>query len=99
MPDIEWNINTWGSSYDWKEAGEEWSGPWGSSAGMWFTTIMPRIGFTLPVNSVLENTPGYGRCTKFLVCFADSYHGIDLSERCIRHCEQRFSAKGHHRFI
>ena len=98
MPDIEWNKNTWDGWYDWKQSGDEWSAPWGSSPAMWFTSIMPRIAFVLPAKSVLEIAPGHGRCTSFLLRFADSYHGIDLSERCIRYCEERFAAQSRAKF-
>ncbi len=40
--------------YDWREAGEEWSAPWGSSAAQWNGTIFPRIREFLPVGTILE---------------------------------------------
>jgi hypothetical protein len=47
--------------YDWKEAGEEWSQPWGSSAAQWTGTIFPRIRQCLPAGTILEVAPGFGR--------------------------------------
>ena len=47
--------------YDWKEAGEEWSQPWGSSAAQWAGTIFPRIRECLPADTILEIAPGFGR--------------------------------------
>ena len=41
--------------YDWKEAGEEWSQPWGSSAAQWAGTIFPRIRECLPVGHDFGN--------------------------------------------
>src|SRR6266852_9871119 len=37
--------------YDWKDAGEEWSEPWGSSAAQWSGTILPRIRDFLPAGT------------------------------------------------
>ncbi|HEX3993355.1 MAG TPA: methyltransferase domain-containing protein [Acetobacteraceae bacterium] len=91
MPDIEWNKSTWADGYDWSNAGEEWSGPWGTSSAEWFATIMPRIGSTLPAVSILEIAPGFGRWTEFLLRFCRSYCGIDLSDRCVNNCQQRFA--------
>jgi SAM-dependent methyltransferase len=93
MPDIEWNKNTWAKNYDWTNAGEEWSGPWGTSAAEWFSTIMPRIGSVLPATSVLEIAPGFGRWTEFLLRFCDSYCGVDLSDLCVENCGRRFAGR------
>lgn len=91
MPDIEWNKRTWDGGYNWDRAGDEWSERWGGSAGLWFATIMPRIGFALPARRVLEIAPGHGRCTHWLLRFTSSYRGIDLSEQCVAFCRQRFA--------
>lgn len=92
MPDLNWNKNTWDGAYDWSRAGDEWSGPWGGSSALWFASIMPRIGFAMPARKVLEIAPGHGRCTNWLLRFTGSYRGIDLSERCVRFCRQRFAS-------
>lgn len=91
MPDIDWNKRTWDGGYNWDRAGDEWSERWGGSAGLWFATIMPRIGLVLPAQKVLEIAPGHGRCTNWLLRFAGSYCGIDLSEQCVAFCRQRFA--------
>ena len=93
MPDIAWNKATWDGSYDWSGRGEEWSGPWGNSAGMFFATLMPRLGAVLPAESVLELAPGHGRCTAMLLRFCRRYHGIDLSQLCVEHCRERFAGR------
>ena len=93
MPDIGWNKATWDGAYDWAQAGDEWSGPWGGSAAMWYATIMPRIGSMLLGAAVLEIAPGHGRCTQFLLQFAGRYHGIDLSEQCVAYCRERFAGR------
>ena len=45
--------------YEWIAAGEEWSEPWGESAGQWFGSILPRIRSTLLANTILEIASGF----------------------------------------
>jgi SAM-dependent methyltransferase len=92
MPDLAWNKSTWDGAYDWRGRGHEWSGPWDGSAGMFFATLMPRIGAVLPAESVLELAPGFGRCTAMLLRFCRRYRGVDLSAQCVDHCRSRFAA-------
>src|SRR5436190_989 len=93
MPDLQWNKSTWAGSYDWSGAGDEWSGPWGTSTGEWYTTILPRIAAALPCQRILEIAPGFGRWTQFLLPLCDTYVGVDLSEECIKACRQRFEGR------
>ena len=99
MPDIHWNKSTWDGNYDWSRAGDEWSGPWGSSEAMWFASIMPRVGFLMPCDSILEIAPGHGRCTQFLLRFTRLYRGIDLSQKCVDHCRARFAGRADADFV
>jgi ubiquinone/menaquinone biosynthesis C-methylase UbiE len=78
--------------YDWNEAGEEWSAPWGSSAAQWTATIFPRIGDCLPVGTVLEIAPGFGRWTHYLKNYCDELWAVDKSTECIEASRQRFAA-------
>lgn len=91
MPDLDWNKATWDGAYDWSGRGHEWSGPWGGSAGMFFATILPRIGAALPADSLLEPAPGHGRVTAFLLRFCRRYRGVDLSQQCVDYCRGRFA--------
>jgi len=81
--------------YDWKEAGEEWSEPWGSSAAQWDGAILPRIRDCLPAGTILEIAPGFGRWTHFLKDYCDELWAIDKSSECIDACRQRFAADAH----
>lgn len=92
MPSIEWNKTTWDGAYNWAKLGDEWSGPWGGSSALWFTTLMPRLGAMLSGADVMEIAPGHGRCTQFLLRYARSYVGVDLSAQCVAFCRQRFAA-------
>lgn len=81
--------------YDWKEAGEEWSQPWGSSAAQWDQTILPRIRDCLPVQTILEIAPGFGRWTHYLKDHCDELWAVDKSSECIDACRERFTAERH----
>src|SRR5205085_5081421 len=52
--------------YEWKDAGEEWSEPWGTSAAQWSGAILPRIRDCLPTGTILEIAAGFGRWTHYL---------------------------------
>jgi ubiquinone/menaquinone biosynthesis C-methylase UbiE len=81
--------------YDWKEAGEEWSAPWGSSAAQWTGTIFPRIREFLPTGTILEIAPGFGRWTHYLKDYCQELWIVDRSSECIEACRQRFAADSH----
>jgi hypothetical protein len=81
--------------YDWKEAGEEWSQPWGSSAAQWAGTIFPRIRDFLPTGTILEIAPGFGRWTHYLKDYCQELWIVDRSSECIEACRRRFAADSH----
>jgi hypothetical protein len=81
--------------YDWREAGEEWSAPWGSSAAQWAGTILPRIRDCLPAQTILEIAPGFGRWTHYLKDYCDELWAIDKSSECMEACARRFAAAPH----
>jgi hypothetical protein len=78
--------------YDWQNAGEEWSEPWGSSAAQWFGTILPRINQCLPTGTILEIAPGFGRWTNYLRNHCERLWIVDFSESCIEACRRRFGS-------
>jgi Methyltransferase domain len=81
--------------YDWKEAGEEWSEPWGTSSAQWFGAILPRIRDCLPTGIILEIAPGFGRWTHYLKDYCQELWAIDKSTECIEACRRRFAAEPH----
>jgi SAM-dependent methyltransferase len=93
MPALEQNARLWNSDHEWTESGEQWSGPWGSARSQWFFSILPRIHRFLPAGTILEIAPGYGRWTEFLKDHAGKLIVVDLMERCIQACRQRFAAQ------
>ena len=95
MPTLEWNSSIWDATYDWSEAGEEWSQCWGGSECQWYGSIFPRIARYLPAPAVLEIAPGFGRWTRFLLKDCHRLTGVDLSERCVHFCRKRFSFHPH----
>ena len=81
--------------YDWREAGEEWSQPWGSSAAQWEGTIFPRIRDCLPADTILEIAPGFGRWTHYLKRYCRQLWAVDRSSECIEVCRRRFEGDSH----
>jgi SAM-dependent methyltransferase len=76
--------------YDWKDAGEEWSEPWGSSAAQWEHAILPRIQDALPAGTILEIGCGYGRWSHYLRQYCQRLWLIDRVPQCIEACQARF---------
>jgi SAM-dependent methyltransferase len=83
------------TKYDWKDAGEEWSEPWGSSAAQWSGTILPRIRDCLPTETILEIAPGFGRWTHYLKDYCQELWVVDASGDCVEACSRRFAAESH----
>jgi len=95
MVSVKENYDIFGVHYDWSERGDEWSQPWGGTRYVWSITIFPRIQAFLPTTNILEIAPGFGRCTQFLKDFCDHLIVVDLSEKCIRACQDRFCDCNH----
>lgn len=97
MASIEQNKQWWNESA-WSEAGNEWSSGYGTPAMQWYASILPRIHRHLPAPTILEIAPGFGRWTHFLKGACQNLHLVDLSEKCIEACKQRFQADTHIRY-
>jgi ubiquinone/menaquinone biosynthesis C-methylase UbiE len=95
MPTTEENRNLWGGAYDWSNGGDEWSSAWGGAQSQWDGTIFPRIERHLPVHTILEIAPGFGRWTAFLAGYCERLIVVDLSEKCISACRDRFHDVAH----
>jgi SAM-dependent methyltransferase len=95
MPTVEQNYEMWAGGYDWSGAGDEWSEWWGSTEAQWRWTVHPRIASFLPARTILEIAPGFGRWTNYLRRYADRLILVDLSDKCIDACRQRFAAESH----
>ncbi len=91
MPTHEQNKHTWNDSYDWSRyQGDEWSARWGGPDMQWYWCIYPRIRRHLPAETILDIGPGFGRWTKYLLDHCQHMVLVDLSEKCIYGCRQRF---------
>ena len=90
MASVEDNYNIFAIEYNWSERGDEWSQPWGGTRYVWSVTIFPRIQAFLPSHTILEIAPGFGRCTQFLKDLCDHLIVVDISEKCIKACQERF---------
>lgn len=94
MATITENIATW-TNYEWPRQGDEWSDAWGGSEMLWWGSLFPRVAAFLPAETILEIAPGFGRCTAYLKNFCRHLVVVDLTERCIETCRQRFAASSH----
>jgi len=95
MPTISHNRSMWNDVYDWPAAGEEWSVTWGGSGEQWYRALLPRIIRFLPVSTILEIGPGYGRWTHYLQSRCDRMTLVDVTPNCIAACRERFANLGH----
>lgn len=94
MPTVEQNLALWGEQYDWSKRGDEWSSEWGGTESLWWGTVFPRIRNFVPTGAILEIAPGFGRCTQYLRNLCKHLTVVDLSERCIDACRERFAGNG-----
>lgn len=94
MPDLEWNRKRWGETHDWSRGGDEWSDGAGGPVRQWFWWLYPRVHAYLPAQTVLEIAPGYGRWTQFLVGQSQRLIGVDIAQRCVDACRDRFPSPG-----
>lgn len=95
MATIEENRSLWESRYEWSEAGDEWSAPWGGTQNLWEYVIYPRIKSYLPARTILEIAPGFGRWTQFLRQHCERLIAVDLTFKCVEHCQRRFADSPH----
>jgi SAM-dependent methyltransferase len=90
MATIDTNKQLWNELYVWKNQGDEWSSGWGGVDMQWFGMLLPRIHRFLPTGTILEIAVGQGRWTQYLLPLCKSFLGVDLAEKCIQLCEERF---------
>jgi SAM-dependent methyltransferase len=90
MADTEANYEVWNESWPWSRQGDEWSDWWGDTPAQWFGALLPRIHAFVPTSTILEIAPGYGRWTQYLKDLCEHLVLVDLSDRCIEHCRERF---------
>lgn len=95
MPTIDHNKAKWDGSYHWRKGGDHWSDPWGNAEMQWHASIWPRIHSFLPTKTILEIGPGFGRWTAFLKELCEELIVVDLSEKCIHACKERFTRDSH----
>ena len=95
MPTIKQNRELWDKDHHWDKLGDEWSQPWGGTDMEWYFAILPRIHAFVPTGTILEIAPGFGRWTQFLAKLCNKLIVVDLSEKCILHCREAFSAYSH----
>ena len=92
MPEVDENRANWTSRWEWAEHGDEWSVWWGGTEAMWHAAVLPRIHAWVPTGTILEIAPGFGRWTEYLATLAERVVAVDLTERCVLACRERFAA-------
>jgi ubiquinone/menaquinone biosynthesis C-methylase UbiE len=100
MPAVAENLRKW-SEHNWEHGGHRWS-PGGTAAGtdmMWWRSVRPRIHAHLPAGTLLEIAPGFGRWTGYLLRESQRFFGVDVTERCIDVCRERFADASLARFF
>jgi hypothetical protein len=95
MPNLEENKRVWDEDYDWSQSGDEWSSAWGGVDMQWYCTLLPRLHTFIPTGTILEIAPGFGRWTQFLADSCQTLYLVDLSEKCIEACRERFGRYSH----
>jgi SAM-dependent methyltransferase len=90
VPSIDHQRKTW-DEHPWLGRGEGWSRVWGGSAYQWWGSLYPRLREFLPTGTVLEIAVGYGRWTRYLLHVSDRLIGVDLVEKCVENCRERFA--------
>jgi hypothetical protein len=98
MPTVQENLFLYGKADKWNDDGEKWSVRWGNTELEWWTSIFPRIRNFIPVSTILEIAPGFGRWTQFLRRYCDDLIGVDVSPACVERCQERFAGDSHARF-
>jgi SAM-dependent methyltransferase len=93
MPEVDENRANWTAGWQWPEQGDEWSAWWGGTAALWNAAILPRIRAWVPAGTILEIAPGFGRWTGYLASLADRVVAVDLTERCVVACRERFAGR------
>jgi ubiquinone/menaquinone biosynthesis C-methylase UbiE len=61
----------------------------------WYFTVLPHLHEFVPTETILEIAPGFGRWTQFLVKLCKNLTLVDLSGKCIAHCQKTFNAYSH----
>lgn len=95
MPTLDENITNWSATWDWSERGDDWSRWWGDTPALWHGAILPRIHAMVPAPTILEIAPGYGRWTQYLKDLCQRLVVVDLTDKCIAHCRERFADSSH----
>jgi ubiquinone/menaquinone biosynthesis C-methylase UbiE len=89
------NREVW-NSWDWSAKGEEWS----LSADWKDSLVQQVLRRYMPAGKdILEIGPGAGRWTEFLHPLASHLIGVDISQKCVDLCRERFGAAGNASFL
>jgi ubiquinone/menaquinone biosynthesis C-methylase UbiE len=91
MPRLDEVKQIYNSEEYWVSYGDEWSRHWGGPWMQWYVGILPRIHKFIPAETILDIGAGQGRFAMFLKEYAEKLILVDMSEKCIGICKERFS--------
>jgi ubiquinone/menaquinone biosynthesis C-methylase UbiE len=88
---IDQNRRAW-TRYDWSQRGEEWS-----DDPVWKQSFVQHVlePHVVPSSNVLEIGPGAGRWTEHLLSRGAEVTIVDVTEKCINMCRERFKHAKH----
>ena len=75
---------------DWRCSGEHWATRWKGTDVQWYGTVLPRIRAFIPTCTIVEIGCGQGRLSQRLTQYCEQLILVDMTERCVRSCEQVF---------
>jgi len=92
---IRRNYEKW-QNYDWRQGGEEWT-----VSEQWKQSLIDEVLLKQipPGKDVLEIGPGAGRWTEVLQQRARTLSVVDVSDKCIELCRERFTGCSNVRFF
>jgi ubiquinone/menaquinone biosynthesis C-methylase UbiE len=91
MPGLDEVKQIYNSEEYWVSYGDEWSRHWGGPTMQWYVGILPRIHRFIPARTILDIGAGQGRFAVFLKEYAEKLILVDMSEKCIEICRERFA--------
>ena len=86
------NRNYW-SKYDWPEAGDEWSKPWGGSENMWYCGLFPLP--LVPSDRAHPESRGLRARDELPPQVLRAHRHRGPRAQCIEACRQRFAGDNH----
>lgn len=89
MPSLDDIRATWDDPRGWSAGGDEWSGLWGGTEPLWWSTLLPRLHAFVPAGTILELGPGQGRWSQYLRDLCDELILVDVADYALAQAHAR----------